>query len=124
MTSGFDTVSALPGNAGGELRVRHTVRECSTGPAVIRPMGTGTTGPVGSRDRPEGRCVAVRPSGGQSAKSQVMTVLLPTVAMPTPIRRAFGLRMFAMWFHCPGYGSAMNAEWHQSSVACWLIPMW
>ena len=57
-------------------------------------------------------------------KFQVMTVLPPTVAIPTPMRRALGFRMLAMWFQCPGYGSDMNWAWHQSRVACSLMPTW
>ncbi len=61
------------------------------------------------RDGPDGRAAvgdAAAPT--QSVKFQVITVLPPTVAMPMPIRRAFGFRMLAMWLKWPGYGSAMN----------------
>ena len=101
------------------------IRSASVAPAPSRtaPARVAPTRPA------QDAIPARRPSGsraddGQSAKFQVMIVLLPTVAIPMPIRRAFGLRMFAMWFQCPGYGSAMNWAWHQSRVACWLIPMW
>jgi hypothetical protein len=42
--------------------------------------------------------------------------------MPTPTLVHFGFRTLAIWFQCPGYGSDMNALWHQFRVASALCP--
>ena len=79
------------------------IRSASVAPAPLRTALRGRCSQRGGcRTRNPAAGTEPTAGGDQSVKFQVMIVLLPTVAIPTPMRRAFGFRMFAMWFQCPG----------------------